>query len=58
MILTNSSTAASENTCARPPTPQAVWICQIDAAGGASNSATMVMVFGRSFVLFVWSHNL
>jgi hypothetical protein len=30
--------AALEQTCARPPTPQAVWVHQIHAAGGASGS--------------------
>jgi hypothetical protein len=35
-----------------PPTHQAGWIYQIQAAEGASCSITMVMVFVRSFVLF------
>jgi len=38
--------AASEQACARLPTPRAVWVQQIYAAGGASGSTTMVMVFG------------
>ena len=46
--------AASEYTCARPPTPQAAWAHQIHAAGGASSSTTMVMVFVMLFVLIVW----
>ncbi len=50
--------AALERTCARPPAPQMVWIHQVHAAGGTGGSATMVMVFARLFVLFVWSHNL
>ena len=41
------------HTCARPPTPQAAWVHQIHAAGGASSSTTMVMVFVILFVLFV-----
>ena len=40
------STAASERTCARPPTPQAAWVHKIYAAGGTSGSTAMVMVFG------------
>jgi hypothetical protein len=36
---------ALERTCARPPTPQVAWIHQIHAAGGASGSNTMVMLF-------------
>ena len=47
-------TVASGRTCARLPTPQAAWVHQIHAAGGASGSTTMVMVFVRRFVLFVW----
>jgi hypothetical protein len=39
---------------AKPPTPQAAWIHQIHAAGGASGSNTMVMLFVMLFVLFVW----
>ena len=49
-----ASTAASGRTCARPPTPQAAWIHQIHAAGGASGSNTMVMLFVMLFVIFVW----
>ena len=44
---------SSERTCLRPPTPQAAWVHQIHAAGGASGSITIVMVFVRWFVLFV-----
>jgi hypothetical protein len=39
--------AAMEKVCARPPTPWAAWVHQIHAAGGASGSTTMVMVFDR-----------
>jgi hypothetical protein len=46
-IYSITSTAASERICARLPTPQAAWVHQIRAAGGASGSTTMVMVFGR-----------
>ena len=42
------SAAALEKICARPPTPWAVWVHQIHAAGGASGSTTTVMVFVRS----------
>jgi len=46
--------AALEKTCARPPTPQAAWVHQIHIAGGVSGFTTMVIVFVRRFVLFVW----
>ncbi len=36
--------AATEKVCARPPTPQAVWVHQIHAAGG-ENSSIMVGMF-------------
>ncbi len=45
--------AALEQTCARPPTPQAAWVHEIRADGGASGSNTMVMLFVMLFVLFV-----
>ena len=45
--------AELERTCARPPTPQAAWVHQIHAAGGASGSNTMVMLFVMLFVIFV-----
>ena len=35
--------------------PSRAWIHQIHAAGGASGSTTMVMLFVMMFVLFVWS---
>ncbi len=35
--------AASERTCARPPTPQVACVHQILAAGGVSGSNTMVI---------------
>jgi hypothetical protein len=49
--------AASEKICGRPPTPPAAWIHQIHAAGGASGSTTMVMLFVMLVVLCiaVWS---
>jgi hypothetical protein len=40
-----SSRAASDKIRARPPARQAAWIHQIHAAGGASGSITMVVVF-------------
>ncbi len=45
--------AALENVCARLPTHQAACIHQIHTTGGASNFITMVMVYVRSFALFV-----
>jgi hypothetical protein len=48
---------ALEKVCARQPTPLVVWVHQIHTPGGASSSAAMVMVFARSFVLFVWSRS-
>ena len=44
---------ALERICARPPTPQAACVHQIHAAGGASGSNTMVILFVMVFVLFV-----
>ena len=44
---------ALEQTCARLPTPQAAWVHQNHATGGASGSNTMVMLFVMVFVLFV-----
>jgi hypothetical protein len=44
--------AASKKACTRLPTPPVVWVHQIHTPGGASGSATMVMVFARLFVLF------
>ena len=49
---------ASEKICGRPPIPPAAWHHQIHATGGAGGSIIMVMVFVRSFVLFVWSCSL
>jgi hypothetical protein len=46
--------AALEKICGGPSTPPAAWNHQIHAAGGASGSATMVMLFVMLFVLFVW----
>jgi hypothetical protein len=54
----NRLAAAAEKVCVRPPASQAVWICQNNAAGGASSSATMAIMFGSSFVFFMRSHNL
>jgi hypothetical protein len=48
-------TVALEQTCARPPKPQAVWIHQIHAAGGMGGSATMVAVFIGLVVCCGWS---
>jgi hypothetical protein len=46
--------SALEKICGGPSTPPAAWNHQIHAAGGASGSATMVMLFVMLFVLFVW----
>jgi hypothetical protein len=47
---------ATEKVCARRLTPQAAWVHQIHTAGagGASSATTMVMMFGRLFVLLAW----
>jgi hypothetical protein len=58
MNLCKSFDSVLEKLCARTPAPQVEWIHQIHATGGTAGSATMVMVFGRLFVLFVQSHNL
>ncbi len=42
-----------EKVCTWFPTHPVVRVHQIHTAGGASGSATMVMVFSRSFVLFL-----
>ncbi len=44
-IKQNPSTAALEQTRARPPAPWVAWYHQIHAAGGTSDSITMVVVF-------------
>ncbi len=44
-FLQNPLIGASEQTWARPPTTRTVWIHRIHAAGGASGSITMVVVF-------------
>jgi hypothetical protein len=36
--------ATLEQTWARPPTPQVVWVYQIHAAGGVGDSTTMVVM--------------
>jgi hypothetical protein len=46
---------ALEKICGRPPAPPEAWIHQIHAAGVASVSTTMVMLFVMLFVLFVRS---
>jgi hypothetical protein len=45
MNQTNPLTAASKQTCARLPVPQAAWYDQIHATGGVSGAITMVVVF-------------
>jgi hypothetical protein len=46
------ATKWATQACTIPP--QAAWVHQIHAAGGASGSTTMVMVVGRWFLLCVW----
>jgi hypothetical protein len=46
---------APENECARPPAPRVVWIHQIHAAGGASSSTTMVVMFLVCLFCVLWS---
>ncbi len=45
----NPLVATLEQTCARPPTPQAAWIEQTHIAGGPGGFATMVMMFVNSW---------
>ena len=45
---------ALEKNQGRPPTPRVVWVHQILAAAGVGGSTTMVLVFVRWVVLFVW----
>ncbi len=54
----NPSTAALEWTCARPPATRTVWIHQIHAAGGASGSITMVVVFVGCLCCCGWTRNV
>jgi hypothetical protein len=50
--------AASKKVHSKASHPTSGVGSSIHIAGGANSSATMVMVFTRSFVLFVQSHNL
>ena len=50
--------AALEQTCARPPNPQAAWIHQIHAAGGTAGSTTMAAVFIGLVVCCGWSRDV
>jgi hypothetical protein len=49
---------ALELTCARRPNPQAVWIHQIHAAGGAGGFTTMVAVIIGLVVCCGWSFDV
>jgi hypothetical protein len=51
-------TVALEQIHTRPPNPQAVWIHQIQAAGGTGGSITMVAVFSLLVVCCGWSHDV
>jgi hypothetical protein len=53
-IYSIALTAALEQTCARLPNPQAVWIHQIHAAEGMGGSTTMVAVYIGLVVCFGW----
>ncbi len=57
MILTKLFNSGLGKYTCKAAHPQAAWISQIDAIRGVSNSATMVIVFGRLFVLFGGSCN-
>jgi hypothetical protein len=46
------------NICARPPARQAAWIHQIHAAGGASGSITMVVVFVGCLCCCGWTRDV
>ena len=50
--------AALDQTCARSPTTQVVWIHQIHTAGGLSGSTTIMVVFVGCLCCVLWSHNL
>ncbi len=54
----NPSTAALEVTCERPPTTWMVWIHWIHAAGGASSSITMVVVFVGCLCCCGWTRDI
>jgi hypothetical protein len=47
--LTIPFNSSLKNECARPPATLTVWIHQIHAAGGASGSITMVVVFVTNY---------
>ncbi len=57
-FLQNPSTAASERTWARPPATWMVWIHWIYAAGGASGSITMVVVFVGCLQCCGWTRDV
>jgi hypothetical protein len=57
MSLCKSFDSGLRKICARTSAPWVACIYKINAAGGTGGSATIVMVFGRLFVLFVQSPN-
>ncbi len=57
-IELNPLTAALKNECARPPATPTVWIHQIHAAGGASGSITMVVVFVGCLCCCGWTRDV
>jgi hypothetical protein len=57
-IELNLSTAALENICARPPATRTLWNHQIHAAGGASGSITMVVVFVGCLCCCGWTRDI
>ncbi len=57
-ILLNPLTAASKNECARLPATRAEWYHWIHAAGGASGSITMVVVFVGCLCCCGWTRDI
>jgi hypothetical protein len=58
MNLLNSLIVALDNICARPPTPWAAWNHQIHAAGEASGSTTMVVMFVVCLCCYGWTRDV
>ncbi len=54
----NPLTAALKQTWARPPATRTVWIHWIHAAGGASGSITMVVVFDGCLCCCGWTRDV
>jgi hypothetical protein len=56
--LTKPFNNGLKNECARPPATRAAWYHQIHAAGGASSSITMVVVFVGCLCCCGWTHDV